>query len=525
MSSPSHPTGSHRTPNGNRSDTSPSKKKKRKRSKESPSSSLIRIELAAACQTDNNDDTETDRPIVCSYPGGGAPSHPQKNTNNKNDDSDDDSEEEEEGPQQPEFLWKKSRNHNNGYLVVGKDHACTYSAEAIMAPDRTKQKDKSSKKPRVEPTQLCVGIYDKQTNTLTLHPTACDGSVFALQQSVPTYKPDRTASAALNTAEYQRRVLFQDFGSAKKQRALRSQDANKVNVDLVVGSGSVVQSFVTGESMSASNRAAVKEQQQHVGQQDEVSKPGGAVQQSAMEWRKMVLPPFNPNATKAYLVYDASSIAGTDVWSQLSRVVDACLQKDNAANAFFSSTVPKDETSNGNRDLEWNDSAKDLVSNIVESKPKTMKQQLKCALLLNHFINLLHQVSRKKFIYGPKPDQGRFFGAPIEVGNRFLELFTIPLTNDRGDLGHVMSKTKKDVLFNYTVILYAMAEGGNDMKVKNIKPLADDLKMDVKDAVRYFRNCGFTVKTKKGAATSAVLEVPLTFPDPGRGGGAARGRR
>ena len=45
------------------------------------------------------------------------------------------------------------------------------------------------------------------------------------------------------------------------------------------------------------------------------------------ESRLQLLPRFDKDAILPGLVYDAQSIAGEDAWSQISRVVDACVGK------------------------------------------------------------------------------------------------------------------------------------------------------------------------------------------------------
>jgi len=45
------------------------------------------------------------------------------------------------------------------------------------------------------------------------------------------------------------------------------------------------------------------------------------------ESRLQLLPRFDKDAILPGLVYDAQSIVGGDAWSQISRVVDACVGK------------------------------------------------------------------------------------------------------------------------------------------------------------------------------------------------------
>ena len=59
------------------------------------------------------------------------------------------------------------------------------------------------------------------------------------------------------------------------------------------------------------------------------------------------------------------------------------------------------------------------------------------------------------------------------------------------------------------------------MRVKNISPVAKDLKISVNDASTKLRQAGCTIG-KTGGSIGAVLKVPLTFPSPKKRGGGAR---
>jgi len=56
------------------------------------------------------------------------------------------------------------------------------------------------------------------------------------------------------------------------------------------------------------------------------------------------------------------------------------------------------------------------------------------------------------------------------------------------------------------------------MKVGCINALCEDLKLDRKDAMNFFREAGFKcIKDSKTKMISVSLSVPLTFPPPRRG--------
>jgi A49-like RNA polymerase I associated factor len=141
----------------------------------------------------------------------------------------------------PKFLWRKARDASNklGRTVVGKDDTCFYQGQSTDDDHRR--------------TKLCVGILRK--GKLTLYPAAERGSVFCLTQSVPSYV-ESEASDKL-TAMQRRKALFEDFGSQKKRKVMKSQEANRVNVESVIGAGSLMMGALKAGAMSESNRAAM----------------------------------------------------------------------------------------------------------------------------------------------------------------------------------------------------------------------------------------------------------------------------
>lgn len=460
-----------------------SRKGKRKSSEKGK---LIKIGVNAA-------DPQVD-PIVCSFPGG-LPSSLQAATNGTNTSS---------SAQPPKFVWSRASN-KAGLSLVGKDDACLYESQAPEA-----KQDKRR-------TKLCVGVYDKKKGTLTLHEAASGGTVFALQQSVPSYLDQESHVRSLKTAAETRTALYEDFGSAKKRKVLRSQEANRVDVDAVVGAGNLmVDSFLKGESMSESNRKAVEERRQsEQGGDGNQTKVQDAVDTATQEWRHSFLPAYDQDADEPHKVYNARSMVGDAAWGQVSRVVDACMRKSNVAAALLKGSPTEAEQEERKKE-EWNKSIEDVIRDIPSDGPSA-KRQLKTAVVLNHFVNLYIKNQRRRFIRPPETDKPYWFGTPVSVVDSFLDIFATPLTDEDGDSGFVMSKANKDKCLVHMFLLLVMAEGGKSMKSLNIKPLADDLQIDIKEAAYLLRLAGCTIKTaQKGGQTkaSAILLTPLKFPPP-----------
>jgi len=82
-------------------------------------------------------------------------------------------------------------------------------------------------------------------------------------ESVKSYEPQVLHSDATiknMSASERRMLLFESFGSAKKQRALKSQAANVVNIDSVISAGSTMLSAVQSQDgLSESNRRAMED--------------------------------------------------------------------------------------------------------------------------------------------------------------------------------------------------------------------------------------------------------------------------
>ena len=118
----------------------------------------------------------------------------------------------------PQFVWQKSNeNTKTGRRVVGYDRHCLYSASApgLLYDDRR--------------TKLCVGVYDKKRGSVVLYEGATNGTVFSLQQSVPAYIEKNCGHLETDPSSSALRPnIFEDFGSQKKKKVLKSQAANRV---------------------------------------------------------------------------------------------------------------------------------------------------------------------------------------------------------------------------------------------------------------------------------------------------------
>jgi hypothetical protein len=425
-------------------------------------------------------------PVLCSFPGG-LPAALRPDAVH--------------GATLPEFALQKRRKNKN---LIGKDHACLYTARLPTA---------SQWPPPPRPSQVCVGIYDKKTGEVTLQPVSDQGYVYALSQTVPAYQRKQELQRTMTPLE-RRKALFEDFGSAKKRKVMRSQEANRVNVESVVGAAVATTSL---PAMSESNRQAMEDQRVVNDNTDESVHRQTAVDKATVEWRKTFLPPYNEAADEAANVYSARQIAGPAVWARLSRMVGKCLEKDNVLKAIVDGPQREDDSnqeagspSRRKRD-EWHPSVLRIIGLCVP-RGDAAKSQLVCALLLQHFLSLYLKLHARRHIGTVESDRPNFFGAPSEVGQRWLESFTTPAPGRLGQMGHVMSQANKDKCKVHLFLLALMAEGGNRVCSENIIPLAKDLQIDGKDGAHLLRLAGCTVANKGADRTMAALTTPLTFP-------------
>mmetsp|Transcript_13492 Transcript_13492/g.38916 ORF Transcript_13492/g.38916 Transcript_13492/m.38916 type:complete len:462 (+) Transcript_13492:324-1709(+) len=422
-----------------------------------------------------------DNPIVVSFPGG-LPESLQKDGSS--------------GATLPQFVWKKlSKRSSSGRKIIGEDKSCVYSASAagLMYDDRR--------------TKLCVGVYDKKTGSLVLREAAVKGTVFALQQSIPYYLEKNGPvkfEAGRNLLSYDTSV-HEDFGSAKKQKALRSQAANRVELQSVVGAGensAVMNQVVKGESMSESNRKAIEENKNPDG--DESGSGNKAVDAAHEAARKKFLPPYDETAVKPHKVYNPREMMGDAAWKRMYNKVHAAMHDND----------PTESIVGFNFEKQWQTSTLKVVK-AINIEAADCRDRFTCALLANDIIRFYGINHQRRSVAELNSTKRAYFGMPMETAMRCVELFTTTVPTRDGKESQSMSKQDKDKCVVHVLILYMLAHG-HGMKIPDLKPIAQDLKIPVNDCGQMLRLAGCQV-SKKGATLSAVLTTPLTFPKPKRG--------
>mmetsp|Transcript_24021 Transcript_24021/g.56034 ORF Transcript_24021/g.56034 Transcript_24021/m.56034 type:complete len:198 (+) Transcript_24021:195-788(+) len=189
-------------------------------------------------------------------------------------------------------------------------------------------------------------------------------------------------------------------------------------------------------------------------------------------------------------------MAGDDAWDQISRVTDVCIRKDD----FFSALTSKGR---------WHEPVKTILQAIPLDSPNA-KYQIKSAILLNHLVSFHKNTGGR--LRGRPEYIARDVEVPVDVTKRFLESFTTLVTGEGGMPGYAFSKQNKDKILVHILLLFIISQG-RKMKVGNIKPIVDEMKIVMTDATNLLREAGVTVQ-KAGDTVSAGLTVPLKFPLP-----------
>lgn len=147
----------------------------------------------------------------------------------------------------PTFTWTSARKSSSkGRILVGTDDTCTYSS----------MNDGRGYDGRL--TKSYVAIYHKPSKTVKFIPASEKGTVFAMNQRVTDYEDSQSFDFGNMSMSERRRMVFESFGSNKKKKVLRSQDANVVEMKSVVGAGEgmmrAIGSQIEGGAVSESNK-------------------------------------------------------------------------------------------------------------------------------------------------------------------------------------------------------------------------------------------------------------------------------
>jgi hypothetical protein len=196
------------------------------------------------------DPDSTQDPIVVSFPSGLPSSIAASNSNSASNDNDNNDDTDHTAP--PVFTWTTTRKSTSkGRILMGTDSTCTYTA---MNNGRGYDS---------RLTKLYIAIHHKPTNTLKFIPSSEKGTVFSLEQQVSDYTDSKSFDHRNMTMSERRRMVFESFGSQKKKKVMRSQDANVVEMKSVVGAGEGMMKALGSQmemgAVSESNRKVMED--------------------------------------------------------------------------------------------------------------------------------------------------------------------------------------------------------------------------------------------------------------------------
>jgi len=402
-------------------------------------------------------------------------------------------------------------------------------------------------------TKFFVGIYHKPSGRLVLHESSERGTVHALTQSVTKYEGDVSLDTQQLSLTERRQLLFESFGSVKKQRALRSQRANVVEMKSVVGVGdsmmsSVKSSFANSSESNIKAMEKVKKMKEEEMDAEKISdgknnkdmknttpgiKLNPAVDEAYNLARRKFLPPFNENADEPYKIYDAKRTVGEELWGWISRFMDFNIHNfPSTWKTEIFNTTSKDKKEGDELQEEDKGTSKfvpkmtlkefEATKQILATLPdditnRNSKTALKTIILLHYLLNFHKQVSSNKFLRGTPHELSRQWSMPLPIVEKFLSLFCCSSSMGNKS-GYASTKQLLDKRLAYILILY-MLPHGTKMKVGNVNQLCDDLKITTREASNYYRQSGCTCLKKSGGILSVSLKAPLTFPPPPRRNG------
>lgn len=293
--------------------------------------------------------------------------------------------------------------------------------------------------------QWCVGVVGDD-GVVTVHPAR----TVTLRQSVVGYV--ETVSA-LKSNEERYQALIEEFGSAKKRKAVKSREANKV-ANTLDSKGNYT-SYIAPEGTSPEEIAT-------------------------LEWRKTFLPQWDDKAESPRAVYNAEAMAGDGAWKTVTR-----LSKDDFTSAWM---LPSIEA-------------------LLAKEDATTEQ--KCCLILAHYFADFYMRFCRRSIPPINYEKKSFYGQPLSIAERFLDKFSSLAAGDR----RAMSTANKDSCLVHIFLLFIMACDPMKMESSTIGSLAADMKVEGSSVIQLLRQAGLKVTVNKAKGTvTAKLTVPLAFP-------------
>lgn len=308
--------------------------------------------------------------------------------------------------------------------------------------------------------QYAVGLAkeEEDSNSVTVKLLPVSYAIFQLGQ---TLKGKEDESSSEEEAEeggegylLKRKLLAETFGSRKRQRMIRSQLANQIEIDNNVSQGALTNVLTTD-----------------IQDMPEEDKPGSV---------NDLLPAHDAETTDAGKIYELHVIFDAELVRSLE-VKDLMNKKPGEKSCSF-------------------------VKYAVPRVPKTDKKKLKnaCrALLYLDYCVLFNNVSPRK----KSESLNKLTFIPDIVKAELLGGFTVNQMRNK-KLEEVFTSSMKQKLLCWVAVLSLLGCNGV-IDADGLKCLAADLKMTVAKLLVYFKQVGCMIASKK----QCVLTAPLTQPE------------
>ncbi|XP_060064818.1 DNA-directed RNA polymerase I subunit RPA49-like [Ylistrum balloti] len=315
-----------------------------------------------------------------------------------------------------------------------------------------------------------VGLRDKSTGKMTI----CDAEIFNMLPKLPGDEQEEEKKDDLSLSFREKNdFLTEAFGSKKKQKAMENRLRNKS----------------AAKSMETIMDSAAK---QALSQQSQVARP-------QVEDQTDGIPPCNKEATSPREVYRLHDIISPSEMEALNA----------PARLFFDSTY--DQV----RQWKEQQTYPAYITNHLMTMPLSEAERWKrskCLMYLHYLITLNNLNTRTIGLKVPLPVEW-----PGVVIEQLLKRFTMKIDSG-GRIRRCRPARLKDKNISYILVLCLMI----DEYELELTVLMKDLKLSLERIQNHFRALGCTltsrkVKTDMGpslSVTSAILNLPLTFPDP-----------
>jgi hypothetical protein len=323
-----------------------------------------------------------------------------------------------------------------------------------------------------------------------------DNHVYPVSKTPKGYEVLPETTIELSNRE-RHKVLIESFGSKKKQRAVKSAEANLIQTENIADLKAVHSRSVKGKEEQKAEEARVL----------------GAAQQALEQSRQEMLPPFNPEATQPNEVFKLNEIIQKKEWAVLNQEFDQFVVDGDNPEVAVPNWVQR--LSEGRKFPSFIMSKLQAVGDPMRARKHV------CRLLyLRHMMIIALAGDR---IMSSSEDFANANGIPPTIAFQLLRQFWTRRRTAQEE-SHSRTKTQQDrmMLFILALVLVVSNYG---MRINDV---AGDLQLDPKRVGGYFRQLGAQVLNSQKARKMhergeqdvplvadgelvALLRIPLDF--------------